>query len=574
MATDLFDKMTSCFRLPPEIDTQKIRKYYKAPYNSMLHKKFEPFFQPNLNETILPKDRSYLTYEILSRTSYSTLSHEGTTNFLKHNDQEIGIRKLLRNKTFTAAYPLHGNYNKKEDDNLKQVPFQSYTNRQLLWEYWAHPKRLFTYQPLHIIRNYFGAKLGFYFAWLGFYTTWLIFPSILGVLTVIYGALTVNYDAPTSDICDENRVGNYSMCPLCNNANYCDKWVLRDNCFYAKFNYLIDNPVTILFSATMSIWGVLFIKSWRRQQSTLQFQWDTIEIIKTNESVRPETEERAQFKRKNKLTGLEEPYIPFKTKLTQYLASISVIIFMISLVIAFLIGIIVYRNLMRSELWNTFAGSFVGPITSATAALINLVIILILGKIYSYLAVKLTDVEYHKTDAKYEDSLTIKMFLFEFANYYGSIFYIAFFKGKNYATSTAYLKEQVGQMGAFLEVCIQLAIIMIGKQLFVQIREVVYHRIWGYIVRRKFIKKIKSDKNKPLPPWEENYALKDWNQLTLFNEYLKMMIQFGFVILFIVYFPLGPLFAFLNNIVEIKIDSYKFLIQLKRPLPRKAQDIG
>lgn len=52
------------------------------------------------------------------------------------------------------------------------------------------------------------------------------------------------------------------------------------------------------------------------------------------------------------------------------------------------------------------------------------------------------------------------------------------------------------------------------------------------------------------------------------------MIQYGFVVLFVVAFPLGPLFAFLNNILEIRIDAFKVLTQLKRPLPKKAQDIG
>ena len=39
-------------------------------------------------------------------------------------------------------------------------------------------------------------------------------------------------------------------------------------------------------------------------------------------------------------------------------------------------------------------------------------------------------------------------------------------------------------------------------------------------------------------------------------------------------FPLGPLFAFLNNVIEIRIDAFKVLTQMKRPLARRAQDIG
>lgn len=38
--------------------------------------------------------------------------------------------------------------------------------------------------------------------------------------------------------------------------------------------------------------------------------------------------------------------------------------------------------------------------------------------------------ELPRTKTDYENSLTLKMFLFQFVNYYSSCFYIAFFKGK------------------------------------------------------------------------------------------------------------------------------------------------
>ena len=50
--------------------------------------------------------------------------------------------------------------------------------------------------------------------------------------------------------------------------------------------------------------------------------------------------------------------------------------------------------------------------------------------------------------------------------------------------------------------------------------------------------------------------------------------QFGFIVLFIIALPLTPLFAFLNNMIKIRIDAFKFLTQRKRPLPTSANDIG
>lgn len=37
-------------------------------------------------------------------------------------------------------------------------------------------------QPLNFIREYYGAKFGFYFAWLIHYTGMLIIPSIVGII--------------------------------------------------------------------------------------------------------------------------------------------------------------------------------------------------------------------------------------------------------------------------------------------------------------------------------------------------------------------------------------------------------
>ena len=52
------------------------------------------------------------------------------------------------------------------------------------------------------------------------------------------------------------------------------------------------------------------------------------------------------------------------------------------------------------------------------------------------------------------------------------------------------------------------------------------------------------------------------------------VIQYGFVTIFVAAFPLAPLFALLNNVIEIRLDAYKFVTQWRRPLATRAQDIG
>ena len=60
----------------------------------------------------------------------------------------------------------------------------------------------------------------------------------------------------------------------------------------------------------------------------------------------------------------------------------------------------------------------------------------------------------------------------------------------------------------------------------------------------------------------------------IFDEYLEMVMQFGFITLFAAAFPLAPLFALLNNVMEIRLDAYKYVVTTRRPIPAQARDIG
>jgi len=53
-----------------------------------------------------------------------------------------------------------------------------------------------------------------------------------------------------------------------------------------------------------------------------------------------------------------------------------------------------------------------------------------------------------------------------------------------------------------------------------------------------------------------------------------VVIQYGFITIFVAAFPLAPLFALLNNIIEIRLDAYKLVTQFKRPVSGRAVDIG
>lgn len=53
-----------------------------------------------------------------------------------------------------------------------------------------------------------------------------------------------------------------------------------------------------------------------------------------------------------------------------------------------------------------------------------------------------------------------------------------------------------------------------------------------------------------------------------------LVIQYGFITIFVSAFPLGPLFALLNNLIEIRVDAYKMVTIFRRPLGERVEDIG
>jgi anoctamin-7 len=50
--------------------------------------------------------------------------------------------------------------------------------------------------------------------------------------------------------------------------------------------------------------------------------------------------------------------------------------------------------------------------------------------------------------------------------------------------------------------------------------------------------------------------------------------QFGFITIFVAAFPLAPLFALLNNVVEIRLDAQKFVCNTRRTVGHQAKNIG
>ncbi|XP_069195050.1 anoctamin-1 isoform X3 [Procambarus clarkii] len=487
------------------------------------------------------------------------------------DDFAFGIEKLLNESTYAAAYPIHEG-DLHEGDN----------ERSLLYNHWAAVRNFYKYQPLDYVKDYFGVKIGLYFAWLGFYTYMLIPASIVGLFCFLYAVSTVNDHPPSNDIC--NNYLNITMCPLCD--HFCDYWSLEETCFHARFTYLVDNPATIFFTAFMSLWAALFLEMWKRYSAEITHRWDLTGFDIQEEHPRPQYLARlSHIKKKtvNIVTKTLEPRPPFwRMRFPGVMISLSTVFLLVTMALVAVMAVILYRMSVLAALsihGDSVITSHAIIFTSTTAAFINLICIMIFNQIYAQVAEKLTELELQRTQTEFDDSLTLKIYMLQFINYYSSIFYIAFFKGKmvgypgDYNRVFGSRQEECSPGGCLLELSVQLAIIMIGKQAMNTCMEMVIPLLWKWYNMLTVPEQQREAHNR-WPRWAKDFRLVNFDPRGLFPEYLEMVLQYGFVTIFVSSFPLAPLFAFLNNVFEMRLDAKKLLTHFRRPISQRVKDIG
>uniref|UniRef100_A0A8C6K8E1 Anoctamin n=1 Tax=Nothobranchius furzeri TaxID=105023 RepID=A0A8C6K8E1_NOTFU len=508
--------------------------------------------------------RSRIIHHILQRVKY------------EEGKNKMGLNRLLSNNSYEAAFPLHeGWYHSKNSIRTHGAE----NHRHLLYECWAWWGVWYKYQPLDLIRRYFGEKISLYFAWLGWYTGMLFPAAVVGLLVFLYGVFTLEHCPVSKEICQATDI---IMCPICD--QYCPYLRLSDSCIYAKVTHLFDNGATVFFAVFMAVWATVFLEFWKRRRAVLAYDWDLIDWEEEEVKLRPQFEAKYSKKeRMNPISGKPEPYQAFTDKYSRLLVSASGIFFMILVVIAAVFGIVIYRVITVS----TFAAFGWALIrnnsqvaTTGTAVCINFCVIMLLN-LYEKVALLLTNLEQPRTESEWENSFTFKMFLFQFVNLNSSTFYIAFFLGRFTGRPGAYLRlinrwklEECHPSGCLIDLCMQMGIIMVLKQTWNNFMELGYPLVQNWWTRRKLRREHGHHTMANLPQWEKDFHLQPANAYGLFDEYLKMILQFGFTTIFVAAFPLAPLLALINNIIEIRLDAYKFVTQWRRPLPSQAKDIG
>ncbi|KAG7271066.1 hypothetical protein CRUP_037965 [Coryphaenoides rupestris] len=244
---------------------------------------------------------------------------------------------------------------------------------------------------------------------------------------------------------------------------------------------------------------------------------------------------------------------------------------------------------------------------TTTAIILNMLVVLVLEEVYGAFAVWLTELELPKTEAEFEERLIFKSFFLKSMNAFAPIFYVAFFKGRFAGRPGDYvyifgdyrMEEVRGgggrclvvidcimvlfpPAGCLIELCIQLSMIMLGKQLIQNnVFEVVIPKLKKMYrtMQEEKAKKLSAGRDeaeeeeprRPKQQFDKDFALEPYEGVC--PEYMEMIIQYGFVSLFVASFPLAPALALLNNVIEIRLDAAKFITEIRRPDAVRCKDI-
>jgi len=258
--------------------------------------------------------------------------------------------------------------------------------------------------PLNDIKNYFGVKIAMYNAFTAHIAGWVIVPALLGVGCQVAALVLWDY----------NRVE------------------------------------AAIFALVISIWAVICYEFWKRKERYLSMEWGTIGY--SSESVVSE-QSRPTFhgtEIKSYIDGSDMLYFEPKSSFFRYIFT-GFVIFCLMLVALSAVGGL---YLARALLFASYRGEF----SQAGASIVNAVLIIILNTIARFVARWLCDLENHRTDSEYEESLIVKLFSFSFINCYTSFYYLAF--GAKYMTGYLGVNDQEkGDYDATASTAINLAMI-------------------------------------------------------------------------------------------------------------------
>lgn len=391
--------------------------------------------------------------------------------------------------------------------------------------------------PVDLIQSYYGWEVAYYFAWMGFLCRWSLIPGVVGAFVTWlrwYRNDTIESDEYTP--------------------------------FYGIFGFL---------------WAITMLRYWDRYQNSLSFRWGTFSLTKYERQKFFARRTAFQgFLRISPVTEQPEPYYPESRRRWKYVIGALITTVMLHVAFLFMILSLNIQGLvdpsLNPERWNedrphpfhiptlsnlAEPGNFFDNTSwwrSYIPVLLHIVSIKTLNYIYGLIADALTEWENHETRIHHNNSLIMKRFLFEAADAYISLFYLAFYERdmqRLYQELTSLF--QVDTFRRLLMECI------------------IPNMIQRFTINRQRKEspdsfQVQSD----IPNTQQIMDDIDRDSYDPFDDYIEIIIQLGYVTLFASAYPLASLLSVGAIWVEIRSDCFKLAHLCQRPTAIRSFGIG
>ena len=395
----------------------------------------------------------------------------------------------------------------------------------------------------------YGSEVALYFGWMDHLRSSLMVPGAVGLLLYAHKATSLTLSEMRKAECLTEAPW---YCPLLPPQEYT----------------VDDDPWLPVFSVFIVLWAAAFVATWKQKQNEYAWNFGLNQGAISLE----------------KLHSHEEPVPPsLFTVLTTYGLSVIVTAGMLALAFGAMVCSLNLQGYIKDQLWTeryfyikplaelAEEGQIFDPLQTGRAlfgfeeatgvylfplvpVIGHVVVILTLNTIYKTVAEWLTSIEPHSEEAAAERSMQLKRFFFEAFDCYIALFYLAF------------VQCDVRRLRTEL-----ISIYTIDS-----FRRVFSEAVLPYLLqsqsRRSHAKARKSNKDlsDDKTDCDEVVEYLELDEYESFDDYLEMVIAFGYVVLFASAFPLAAPLTLVCLWVERASDLWKMGHVLRRKSPSQS----
>ncbi|MES1910951.1 MAG: hypothetical protein MHM6MM_003468 [Cercozoa sp. M6MM] len=494
-------------------------------------------------------ERQWLLWQILKERTHSDVSYGGV-DIDALNDAVTGIAGV----TVLHVFPLHmlaRNY-------ALDAAWRNWWKRaaRTCFICFSQEARARRDTVLTSLAEYYGTEIAFYFAFLVHHTAWLVPPALAGLTFFLVRTLSNNGDSNSDE--RDDTAGN-------------DKG-LGGGIWYTSGDEQ-EWLLPLLLSLLLSLWCAVSLEMWKRREAELAYMWGTLNYEKVEERTRVGF--RGELRRDPVTHQWHKHYPRWKRALKVCLATGTLQLLLLLASVALVVVLFRFedRNL----------DSYVVQVMGAEWRLVTFAYGLalpVLDRCWDHAARRLTTWENWKLASTHTRHVTLKSFSFRFVNSFAAIYY--------YALTDLSMARVSAQVGSFF----------VASKLASFLWTVVYpwlHATWHSHCSS-------TEGEEPTSPDSETatsralaaawgnhagrrggahmryrmsqaWAESKMPQFGKFTDFCAIVVQFGFVALFSVAFPLAPLLALVWNVIEVRVDASKLMRDSQRPVASRAGGI-